>query len=282
MTQDPEAFRASSRQHWEDAAEGWEAARAAFQTAAQPVSERLVELVHPQPGQTLVELAAGPADTGLLAAQRIQPGGRVLLTDGAEAMVEVARRRAEELGLSALIEARPMDLEWLDLSTATVDGILCRFGYMLVADPETALRETRRVLRPGGRLALAVWDDAAKNPWSMGRLLVQLGHLEATPGVPGPFALGDPTELEELVASVGFVDDLVIEPLNFTFTAPDGQAWWEQQQQLSVSLKQAVAGMSPAEVYTLRDQVDEALAPYTAADGSLAIPARALLAAASA
>ena len=62
-----------------------------------------------------------------------------------------------------------MEAEWIDLPTASVDGVLCRFGYMLLADPEAALRETRRVLKPGGRVALAVWDDLDAQPVDEGR-----------------------------------------------------------------------------------------------------------------
>ena len=86
-----------------------------------------------------------------MAAELLRPGGKLISTDGAEAMVAVARERAGELGLMDMVDARPMEAEWIDLDTASVDAVLCRWGYMLLADPETALRETRRVLRPDGR-----------------------------------------------------------------------------------------------------------------------------------
>jgi SAM-dependent methyltransferase len=164
LEEDVAAFRAASRTQWEEGAAGWGARREAFQAAAAPVSHWMIDAIAPQPGQTVLELAAGPGDTGLLAAELVRPDGKLICTDGAEAMVEVARARAAELGLSDVVEARPMEAEWIDLETATVDGLLCRWGYMLLADPETALRETRRVLRPEGRVALAVWDVREANP----------------------------------------------------------------------------------------------------------------------
>lgn len=283
VVEDPDAFRAESRGRWEDAAGGWASAREAFQRAAAPVSEWLVAAIAPAPGQTVLELAAGPGDTGLLAAERLRPGGKLISTDGAEAMVEVARARAEELGLADVVEAKPMEVEWIDMQTATVDAVLCRWGYMLVPDPETALRETRRVLKPGGRVAFAVWASAAENPWSSGRRLVELGFAEPSPPhTPGPFALGDADLVRELLYGAGWTDDIVIEPLDFAFTARDADAWWTQQLDCSPSLKGVLAGLSPAEHYRLRDAVDGSLAQFELADGSLRIPARTLVASAGA
>jgi ubiquinone/menaquinone biosynthesis C-methylase UbiE len=92
----------------------------------------------------VLELAAGAGDTGFAAAS---DAGRLLCTDFSPAMLDVARRRAGELGITN-VEFRVLDAEHLDLDTASVDGVLCRLGYMLVADPAAALAETRRVLRP--------------------------------------------------------------------------------------------------------------------------------------
>jgi ubiquinone/menaquinone biosynthesis C-methylase UbiE len=138
---------------WDTMAAGWKATRANFQGAMEPVSQWLVEAIHPQPGHTVLELAAGLGDTGLLAAQLVAPGGSVLITDGSDNMVAAAREHAEEVGATN-VELRSMQAEWIDLPTASVDGVICRFGYMLLLDPEAALRETRRVLKPGGRVAL--------------------------------------------------------------------------------------------------------------------------------
>lgn len=279
--QDADAFRADSRARWESAAAGWGAARAAFQADAAPVSHRMVELIRPQPGHTVLELAAGPGDTGFLAAELIRPGGTLVCTDTAEAMLDVARARAAELGLDN-VEFLPMDAEWIDRSAATLDGVLMRWGLMLLADPESCLREIRRTLKPGGRVALATWASAGENPWSMGRLLVRLGTVPAAPeDTPGPFALPNPGELAEMLWSTGF-EDVEVEPLDFAFHAPSADAWWQQQLHCSPSLGAATADLTPAAHYELRDAVDAELASFVAADGTLTIPARALVAAAGA
>ena len=206
MDLEPDEYRARSRERWGGAAAGWERRRAAMQASAAVVSSWLVDHVDPQPGQTILELAAGPGDTGLMAAELVTPAGKLISTDASEEMVEVARRRAEELGLTN-VEFKVMDGEWIDLRTATVDGVLCRWGYMLMLDPEASLRETRRVLKPGGRVALAAWAAPELNPQMTlaPSTLVELGLTEPPPAdEPGPFAFAREGRIEELLDVAGF------------------------------------------------------------------------------
>jgi SAM-dependent methyltransferase len=279
---DPEAFRADSRDRWEAAAEGWEAEREDMQRDTVAVSQWMLDAAQLQPGHTVLELAAGPGDLGLMAAELVAPGGKAIVTDGAEAMVEAARRRAEQLGTTN-VDLRPMEAEWIDLGTATVDAVLCRWGYMLLADPETALRETRRVLRPGGRVALAAWAGPKDNPWiaRMRHVTVELGLAEPdAPGTPGPMALSRPGLIEELLDAAGF-DDVETDAVDLSFRAPSLDAWWEHTLRTSGCAQRLVAGLSPADHYRLRDGFDAAYAEFATDDG-LVLPARTLVAAASA
>jgi len=280
---DPDAFREDARRRWEGAAPGWEERREAFQRAAEPVSMWMVDHLGAQPGHYVVELAAGVGDTGLLAAEVVRPGGKVLLTDGAEAMVAAAARRAAELGITN-VETRAMDAEWLDLSTATVDGVLCRWGYMLLADPGAALRETRRVLRRGGRMAMAAWTAPDDNPWmtSITKTVVELGFAPPGPAdEPGPFSFAEPGTIERLLDEAGF-DDVLVEPLDFTFRFASTDEHFDHQVTVSTRLGELLRPLSPADHTRLRDAIDARLAPYVAADGSVALPARTWVAVAGA
>ena len=208
---DGDALRAEIVARWERAAVGWGKHAQRMREFGMPVSVWMIEHARVQPGQRVLELAAGPGDTGFLAAELIRPGGTLISTDAAEPMLEVARTRAAEMGIEN-VEFKRMDLEWIDLETASVDVVLCKWGLMLSVDPEASLRETRRVLRPGGRIAVAVWDEPAVNPWATipTRALVELGHI-APPDRDGPgmFALATPGRMQELLESAGFLDVVV-------------------------------------------------------------------------
>src|ERR671921_1988798 len=186
-----EVARQRSKATWDAVATGWYTQREEIWESSRPVSEWMIRRLDPQPGDTLLELAAGLGDTGLRAARLVGGSGRVIVTDFAPEMIGAARRRAEEMGVENA-EFRTLDAERMDLQTDSVDGVLCRWGYMLMIDPAAAFAETRRVLRPGGRLAFSVWAAPERNPGLslVGRVLVSQGQIPPPePGAPGPFAM---------------------------------------------------------------------------------------------
>ncbi len=280
---DPDSYRAASREHWAAVAASWGANRELMQAAFEPVSHWLVDAIDPQPGHRVLELAAGPGDTGFLAAELIEPGGTLISSDVIEPMLDQARARAAQLGVRN-VEFRTIDAEWIDLATADLDGVLGRWVYMLLADPATALRETRRVLRPGGRLALAAWSTPQENPWASAPVaeLVAMGAIDPPDyDEPNMFALNDPQAIVELLEETGF-EDIVVEqvPIVLRFASLDD--WWDTQLDISTSLARGVGAVSPAARDDLRDAVDARLAQYVAGDGSVALPGLTHVAAAGA
>src|SRR5918911_3478786 len=206
MSGQREAARQQSRSAWAAVASGWHAQREELWKASRPVSEWMVRRLDPQPGDTVLELAAGLGDTGFMAARLVGEAGRVIVTDFTPEMLAAARRRAEELGVQNA-EFRTLDAERMDLATDSVGGVLCRWAYMLMIDPSAAFAETRRVLRPGGRLAFSVWAARERNPALslVGRILELRGHIPP-PGLNAPtaFAMANPGRIRELVVAAGF------------------------------------------------------------------------------
>jgi SAM-dependent methyltransferase len=272
------AHRAASLANWEEAAAGWVARQEVLRALAAPVSEWMIDAVDLQPGQRVLELAAGLGETGFLAAELVAPAGGVITSDQADAMLDGARRRAGELGLTN-VEFQVLNAEWIDLPVASVDAVLCRWGYMLMADPPVALSETRRVLRPEGRVALAVWDAIEYNPWALhpAAELLERGLSEPPPpGAPGPFALGDKQAVRDLLEAAGF-QDVWVERLELTQRAPSFDEFWETTLDLARSFHDAVLARPEREIADIRAGLAKRLKPFTAADGSLELPMRALM-----
>ncbi len=156
----------SSREEWAGAADHWaEAAEKPDRGASAKAAAWLLDSADLQPGERVLEVACGAGRVGLQAAERVGPAGWVVCSDFAEPMVEVVQGRVARLGLTN-VEARVLDAERMTFGEdERFDAALCRMGYMLMADPAAALSRTRDALRPGGRLAFAVWGPAEENPW---------------------------------------------------------------------------------------------------------------------
>jgi SAM-dependent methyltransferase len=280
---DPESQRVESLEFWERNATGWGKRADRIRDWGMPVSVALIDSLALQPGQSVLELAAGPGDTGFLAAELIRPGGTLLSSDGAEAMVALAQTRAKAAGIEN-VEFKRLELEWIDLPAASVDAIICRWGIMLITDREAAAREIRRVVRPGGRVALAVWDVPDRNPWATipGRAMLELGHSERPdPDAPGMFRLAPADRLQELMQSAGFLE-VAIEPVTLERAYDTVDQYVEETLDLSGMLRDTVGGLTDAQREAAIAKIRSLAEPFTTADGSLRLSGSSLVASAEA
>ena len=264
MAIEPEAYRQQSLETWGDMAAGWESRREWLMQITAPVNDWLVQNADPQPGQTLLEIAAGTGDLGFRLAERVGEAGRVISTDFAPEMVDVARRNGNARGL-ANVEYRALDAERLDLEDESVDGVVCRWGYMLMADPAAALKQSRRVLRSGGPLCFAVWRTPDVNPWAAvpAVTLVQRGHMPPPePGAPGMFAMGDGNRTVELVRAGGFVEPK-FEEITFSFKYSDDDDFWDAIVRLAGPLARAINALPEQERRDTRAAIIDNIAPWT-------------------
>ena len=261
-------YARESRERWGRVAAGWARRDAEQWAATEAVSRDLIDRLALQPGEVVLELAAGVGHTSLLAADAVAPGGRVIATDFAPAMVDAARRLAEQSGATG-VEHRVMDALAIDLLDRSVDAVVCRWGLMLFADPARALAEVRRVLRPGGRFGCAVWAAAAQNPWAsvIGRVFVERGLMEPPePGAPGMFSLADAARLEALLREAGF-DSVAIEDVPVRFRWVSFAAYWEATIELGGGIADALAPLSPGEREAVRAEVERGAEPFRTGDG---------------
>jgi SAM-dependent methyltransferase len=267
---------------WAAVAGGWGEHADYTDERAASITEKLLELSSPQPGERVLELACGPGGLGLAAAEQVLPGGEVVLSDVVAEMTAIAAKRAEARGLSNVSTA-VLDLEQIDQPDDSYDVLLCREGLMFAVDPAQAAREIRRVLRPGGRVALAVWGPRERNPW-LGVVLdsvsAQLGAPIPPPGIPGPFALEDADELAALLTDAELADVAVAELL-VPLTIASFDEWWARTTDMS-RIGQIVQGLPSAEQDDLRDTMRTTLARFEGTDGKLHLPARTWVAAATA
>ena len=271
----PENYRQESRVRWGAQARGWSAQAEWMAAATMPVSVWMVDALGLQPGHEVLELAAGTGEVGFLAAEQITPGGTLISSDFVPEMITVAQARAERLGITN-VRFRQIDAESIDQPAASLDGVLCRWGYMLMADGEAALRETRRILRPGARVALAAWTSPTENPWASipQRELVDRGHVERPePDAPGQFAWARTGSIADRLEGAGFGEHEV-DVVAFVFRYPSFDDWIATSRALASRFRETLDRLDPAERDDVLAAVREQALPFAEEDGSLVLPAR--------
>jgi SAM-dependent methyltransferase len=271
---DLDAYRRQSRDTWDEMATGWVDRREWLLRETAAVSDWLVDNCDAQPGQTVVELACGTGDLGLRVAERVGSSGRVISTDFAPEMVDAARRNAQAAG-AANTEQRVLDAERMDFDDDSADCVICRFGYMLMADPGQALKESRRVLRDGAPLCFAVWRTPDRNPWAAvpAITLVQRGQMQPPePGSPGIFALGDRDLTVELVRAAGFGEP-TLESIDFAFHYADFDDVWDSIMRLAGPLARAIKDAPDSDRAATRSAIEDNFASFRSEDGSYTAPA---------
>lgn len=253
---------------WNATAAGWARWWTVFELAAQPVSERLVELAAVAPGHTVLDVATGLGEPAITAARRVGPHGRVIATDCAPAMLREAAGRAESAGLSN-IAFREMDAETPNLENIAFDSVLCRWGFMFVPDLDGSLRRLLALLRPGGRLATAAWGAPDEVPF------IQISASEVAKVAPlpdaavsplHPFRLSDPAILIGAMERAGFAE-VSREEVRVTFEFASAQEYTRFRRDMT-TLDAMLAQHHPPDVVDAAWQgVTEAAGAYADEEG---------------
>src|SRR5262245_34890499 len=208
---DPALYKETTRHQWQEAAEAWRRWGPQLENWLGEATDLMLDLAEIGPGARVLDVAAGAGGQTLKAARRVGPAGAVLATDISSNIIELAAQEARSARLDN-VATRVMDGENLDIADASFDAVISRVGLIYFPDQQRALRESRRVLRDGGRISAIVYSTPQKNaffsiPVTIIRRIANLPPPVA--GLPGPFSLGGSGVLEESYRKAGFEESVV-------------------------------------------------------------------------
>lgn len=267
---DADGYKAGQRRDWSTAAAGWKYWWETIEKSAAPVSRRLIELAQIQAGQRVLDVATGIGEPALEAARVVGPAGKVTATDIAPGMLEIARERAQDAGVTN-IEFVEVDAETINFPAGSFDAVLCRFGLMFLPNLAASLESMRRALQDGGRLAASVWGPPERVPAvsvTMGAVARELQLPPPPPGTPGPFSLADRSALEQSLREAGFTD-VQSEPLNVTFEFDSVDDYVRYLKDVAAPINNLLADRSEERKEAVWRAVAEANRQFVASDGTL-------------
>jgi SAM-dependent methyltransferase len=263
---------------WSESAPYWEKHRAIIHEMFAPVTQALIEEAGITSRRVVLDIATGPGEPALSIAALVGPEGKVVGTDVVPEMVEAARRESSRQKLhNARFEVG--DAESLPFPANTFDAVVSRFGVMFFPSPMDCVREMLRVLRPGGRIAMAVWHHADRNPfhYTVSQVVERcVESIGPAPGPPDMFRFANPGELLDIVASAG-ATGASERLLRFSIrTSISVEDFWSLRSEMSEKLRTKLALLSKPQIARLKCEVIEALRAYSSEHG-ISFPAEVLI-----
>lgn len=196
-----EYYREYTRTTWNESARAY----VRLLQVLEPFRRDLLARLRAVPGERILDLGTGPGEPALTIADAVGPTGHVTGVDLSENMVSIAREVAEARHQKNL-DLQVMDCAALSLPDASFDAVTCCFGFQIFTDPEGAAREAHRVLRPGGRICVAVWSTGDRVAFLDAIIAPMLEHAEPDESgyLPTPYETGGPGEMVEFLKAAGF------------------------------------------------------------------------------
>jgi SAM-dependent methyltransferase len=264
--------------NWGQSASYWEKHREVIRRMFSPISEALIQDARISAGDTVLDIGTGPGEPALAVAALVGREGKVYGIDPTPEMIAAAQREAIRQGLQN-VDFDVATTDHLPFPSATFDGIVSRFAIMFFPSPVDALRETLRTLKPGGRMAFAVWGFAERNPFHyvLSRLIDRYAPLLPTaPEWSDAFRFAAPATLLAIFNEAGAVDASE-RLLRFKIDAPlSVEGFWELRSEMSEKLRSKLKLLSTEQIAEVRSQAIEVLGPYATSAG-VSFPAEVLI-----
>jgi ubiquinone/menaquinone biosynthesis C-methylase UbiE len=216
----------------------------------------LLRAAHLAPGMRVLDIATGTGLSAEAALAAVGPAGDVTAADLSVAMAEKARER---LGKATNVSVSVDDGQALSFSDASFDAVLCNLGLMFFPDPVRGLSEFRRVLRPGGRVAVSV-NTVVERSYNHQINVIIARHVPSlAEAVARTFALGEASRLQSLFSDAGFVD-IETDTVKHTFVLPSFDAYYGPFERGGASTGQALAALPEEIRRAVREEVRRDLA----------------------
>ncbi|HEY5769662.1 MAG TPA: methyltransferase domain-containing protein [Terrimicrobium sp.] len=275
---DAAKYKSAQHDQWNEDAAAWNRWGPTLQRWFGNLTKRMLDLAELGQGQRVLDIASGAGEPALSAAERVGPDGYLLATDLSEKIIAFAQQIAEERHLRNF-ETRVSDGENLELPDASFDAVLCRFGLMYMPDRHRALTEWRRVLRPEGRVVVAVFSTPDKNGWGAVPLAIirQSAQLAPPlPGQPGSFSLRAKGILEDALRQADF-QSIQIHRLSAPLRMASAAECIRFERESFGAFNQVMAHLPREEREAICDEVEVAMQVFEGPEGFQA-PCEALLA----
>jgi SAM-dependent methyltransferase len=263
---------------WSGSAPFWEKHREIIRQMFAPITQALVEDGQIGSHHAVLDIATGPGEPALSLAASVGSEGRIFGIDPIPEMVAAARRAADRLGIRN-IQFDVAFADHLPFPADTFDAVVSRFGVMFFPSPVDAIREMLRVLKPGRKLALAVWHFAERNPfhYSLSRVIDR--YVDSPPPAPDAldaFRFATPGKLRKVLDEAGAIAPTE-RLLQFTIQAPISiEDFWALRLEMSDKLRERIAILSQQQMAEVNRQALESLREYST-DGGMSFPAEVLI-----
>ncbi|HEY8478775.1 MAG TPA: methyltransferase domain-containing protein [Spirillospora sp.] len=260
-------FDAYERELWDGRAAAYERG---FARLTRTMAGPLLDAAGVAAGTRFLDVGTGP---GFVAREAVRRGAVVSAMDAEPGMVEAARRNVPGLDVRVAV------LPEVPFEDGAFDAVAGNFVINHVGDPGATLTELRRVLRPGGRVALSCWATPGWGALAIGQEAIERAGVPWPDDLPEPPFLryGEPAAFRRLLAEAGFADVTVEETIWKHVVDPE--EWWESAVLARIGAAGViVARQDPRTVRRIKDAYDAVISRYAVRDGEVALPAHALLA----